>query len=59
MANNFKNAVKTNIAIDSGTLLPFMPSPASKVSIILECDIANTTAAAIDASVTITDTLHQ
>ena len=31
-------------------------APAGKVSIILECDIANTTAAAIDASVVITDT---
>ena len=56
MANNFKNAVKTNIAIDSGTFTTIYASPAAKVSIILECDIANTTAAAIDASVVITDT---
>ena len=56
MANNFKNAVKTNIAIDSGTFTTVYASPAAKVSIILECDIANTTAAAIDASVVITDT---
>ena len=55
MANNFKNAVKTNIAIDSGTYTTVYAAPAAKVSIILECDIANTTAAAIDASVTITD----
>ena len=56
MANNFKNAVKTNIAIDSGTFTTVYAAPAGKVSIILECDIANTTAAAIDASVVITDT---
>ena len=56
MANNFKNAVKTNIAIDSGTYTTVYAAPAGKVSIILECDIANTTAAAIDASVVITDT---
>ena len=56
MANNFKNAVKTNIAIDSGTYTTVYASPAGKVSIILECAIANTTAAAIDSSVVITDT---
>ena len=56
MANNFKNAVKTNIAVDSGTYTTVYAAPAGKVSIILECDIANTTAAAIDASVVITDT---
>ena len=56
MANNFINAVKTNIAIDSGTYTDVYAAPASKVSILLELDIANTTAAAIDASVVVTDT---
>ena len=56
MANNFINAVKTNIAIDSGTYTNIYAAPASKVSILLELDIANTTAAAIDASVVVTDT---
>ena len=55
MANDFKNAVKTNIAIDSGTYTTLYTAPSGKASILLELDIANTSAATIDASVTVTD----
>ena len=56
MANDFINAFKTNIAIDSGTYTTLYTVPAAKASIMLELDICNTAATAIDCSVTVTDT---
>jgi len=56
MANDFKNAFKTNIAIDSGTYTTLYTAPVSKSSILLELDISNTSASAITTSVTVTDT---
>ena len=41
MANDFKSATATSLAIDSGTYTTLYTAPGSKTSIILEVDIAN------------------
>jgi len=41
MANDFKSATATSLAIDSGTYTTLYTAPGSKTSIILEIDIAN------------------
>jgi hypothetical protein len=51
MANDFKNAQNTNVT----TAATVYTAPASKDSIILELDIANTSAAAVTASAEILD----
>ena len=51
MANDFKSASKTNIAIDSGTFSTMYTGLASKETILLEIDIANTTVGDITASI--------
>ena len=55
MANDFKSATATSLAIDSGTYTTLYTAPASKTSIILEVDIANKHSADITASVLISD----
>ena len=41
MANDFKSATVTSLAIDSGTFTSIYTVPSAKTSIILEVDIAN------------------
>ena len=41
MANDFKSATATSLAIDSGTYTTLYTAPGSKTSIILEVDISN------------------
>ena len=55
MANDFKSATATSLAIDSGTFTTLYTAPGSKTSIILEVDIANKHSADITASVLISD----
>ena len=52
MANDFKNAIAQN-ASTSGTVI--YTTPATKTSIMLELDIANTTQNVVEASVEILD----
>ena len=51
MANDFKNAQNTNVT----TAATVYTAPANKDSIILELDIANTSASAVTASAEILD----
>ena len=51
MANDFKSVAKTNIAIDSGTFDTMYTGLASKETILLEIDMANTTTGDITVSV--------
>ena len=55
MANDFKSATATSLAIDSGTYTTLYTAPGSKTSIILEIDIANKHSADIPTSVLISD----
>ena len=55
MANDFKSATATSLAIDSGTYSTLYTAPGSKTSIILEVDIANKHSADITDSVLISD----
>ena len=50
MANDFKSATATSLAIDSGTYTTLYTAPGSKTSIILEVDIANKHSADIKAA---------
>ena len=52
MANDFKNAQQVGVT----TVRTVYTAPASKDSIILELDIANTTSSAVTASVELVDT---
>ena len=52
MANDFKNAIAQN-ASTSGTVI--YTTPATKTSIMLELDIANTTQNVVEASVEVLD----
>jgi len=54
MANDFKNAIAQNISNAAGGTTIYT-TPASKSSIMLELDIANTTQNVIEASVEILD----
>ena len=47
MANDFKSFTKSNIAIDSGTYSTLYTALLNKETILLEIDIANTTASDI------------
>ena len=51
MANDFKSVAKTNIAIDSGTFDTMYTGLASKETILLEIDMANTTTGDITVSI--------
>ena len=51
MANDFKSVGKTNIAIDSGTFDTMYTGLASKETILLEIDMANTTTGDITVSI--------
>ena len=51
MANDFKSVSKANIAIDSGTYSTMYTALMYKETILLEIDIANTTAGDITCSV--------
>ena len=55
MANDFKSATVTSLAIDSGTFTSIYTVPSAKTSIILEIDIANKHSADITTSVLISD----
>lgn len=50
--NTFKNAQGTNIT----SVTSIYTAPSAKTSILLELDIANTTAAVVETSVQVTDT---
>ena len=50
-ANDFKSVSKQNIAIDSGTFSTMYTGLASKETILLEIDIANTTVGDITTSI--------
>tara|TARA_B110000285_G_C14645878_1_gene389676 strand:+ start:176 stop:523 length:348 start_codon:yes stop_codon:yes gene_type:complete len=54
MANDFKNAIAQNISNAAGGTTIYT-TPASKSSIMLELDIANTTQTVVEASVEILD----
>ena len=51
MANDFKSVSKANIAIDSGTYSTMYTALLSKETILLEIDIANTSASDITVDV--------
>ena len=55
MANDFKNAIAQNINAVVGTGTTIYTVPASKTSILLELDVANTTTNVVEASVEILD----
>jgi len=55
MANDFKNAIAQNINAVAGTGTTIYTIPASKTSILLELDVANTTINVVEASVEILD----
>ena len=55
MANDFKSATATSLAIDSGTYTTLYTVPSSKTSIILEVDIANKHTTDITVNVLISD----
>ena len=55
MANDFKNAIAQNINAVVGTGTTIYTVPASKTSILLELDIANTSVNVVEASVEILD----
>ena len=55
MANDFKSATATSLAIDSGTYTTLYTAPSAKTSIILEVDIANKHTADITVNVLISD----
>jgi len=52
MANDFKNAQSVGVT----TVTTVYAAPAAKTSIVLELDIANTTASAVTASAEVVDT---
>ena len=49
MANDFKSNSKSNIAIDSGTYSTMYTALLNKETILLEVDVANTSASAVTA----------
>ena len=51
MANDFKSNSKTNIAIDSGTYSTMYTALLSKETILLEIDIANTSASDVTVDI--------
>ena len=55
MANDFKSATATSLAIDSGTYTTLYTVPSAKTSIILEVDIANKHTTDITVNVLISD----
>jgi len=57
MANDFKNTYATNV-LSTGTGTTLYTTPASKVSIVLEIDIANTSTDNITADVVVDDSAN-
>ena len=55
MANNFFNAIKTNVSADSGLPTAVYTTPASKKSILIELDVANKSTAGVTVTVQICD----
>ena len=55
MANNFFNAIKTNISADSTLPTAVYTTPASKKSILIELDVANKSTAGVTVTVQICD----
>ena len=55
MANNFFNAIKTNVSADSGLPTAVYTTPASKKSILIELDVANKSSSGVTVTVQICD----
>ena len=55
MANNFFNAIKTNVSADSGLPTAVYTTPATKKSILIELDVANKSSAGVTVSVCMCD----
>ena len=57
MANDFKNTYKTNV-LSTGSGSTLYSTPASKVSVLLEIDVANTSTDNITADVVVDDSAN-
>ena len=55
MANNFFNAIKTNVSADSGLPTAVYTTPATKKSILIELDVANKSSSGVTVTVQICD----
>ncbi len=55
MANNFFNAIKTNVSADSGLPTAVYTTPVSKKSILIELDVANKSSSGVTVTVQICD----
>ena len=55
MANNFFNAVRTNVSADSGLPTAVYTTPVSKKSILIELDVANKSSSGVTVTVQICD----
>ena len=55
MANNFFNAIKTNVSADSTLPTAVYTTPASKKSILIELDVANKSSSGVTVTVQICD----
>ena len=55
MANNFFNAIKTNVSADSGLPTAVYTTPATKKSILIELDVSNKSTARVTVTVQICD----
>ena len=55
MANNFFNAIQTNVSADSGLPTAVYTTPVSKKSILIELDVANKSSSGVTVTVQICD----
>jgi len=55
MANNFFNAIQTNVSADSGLPTAVYTTPASKKSILIELDVANKSSSGVTVTVQVCD----
>ena len=55
MANNFFNAIQTNVSADSGLPTAVCTTPATKKSILIELDVANKSSSGVTVTVQICD----
>ena len=55
MANNFFNAIQTNVSADSGLPTAVYTTPVSKKSILIELDVANKSSSGVTVTVQVCD----